>query len=289
MKRRTATLLAVLLALVTVACKGTGTDPGTGVGRSPGATGKPRADLPASMAALGDSITAGVGSCLTLTQCPRNSWATGDGTLVNSHYKRILAGNPAIRGHAANLAVPGATVFDLPGQASAAVGQRPDYVTILIGANDACRPTIDQMTSKADFQAQLTTALKALKAGLPKARVLVVSVPDIFRVWETAHGRSAAQQVWALGVCQSLLANPTSTASADVARRERFRVQLDAYDAVLSAACKEYGPRCRYDNGAVHGTPFGIAQLSLLDYFHPNSEGQAQLANLTYPGTFNWG
>ena len=286
MNRRVAALVAVLLALVAVACKGAEADPGGGPGPTP--TRKPPAELPNSMAALGDSITAGVGSCLTLTACPRNSWATGDGTLVNSHYRRILAANPAIRGHAANLAVPGATVSDLPAQEAAAVGQRPDYVTILIGANDACRPTIDQMTTKADFQAQLRSALTTLRSGLSRARVLLVSIPDVYQVWEAAHTRRAAQEVWALGVCQSLLANPTSTAPADVARRQRFRDQIDVYDSVLAAVCKEYGPRCRYD-ATVHGTPFGIAQLSLLDYFHPNSEGQAQLANLTYPGSFTWG
>ncbi|TMM38670.1 MAG: SGNH/GDSL hydrolase family protein [Actinobacteria bacterium] len=281
MNRIAATVAVLLTALVVAGCKGNGTDPGG----APSPTRKPPpANLPNSMVALGDSITAGVGSCLTLTSCPRNSWATGDGTLVNSHYKRILKDNPAIRGHATNLAVPGATVADLAGQAAAAVAQRPDYVTILIGANDACRPTIDQMTSKARFQAAFTAALTALKTGLPMARVLVVSIPDVYQVWSAAHTRRAAQQVWALGVCPSLLVNPTSTAAADVARRQRFRDQIDAYDSVLAAACARYGSRCRYDNGTVHATPFGIAQLSLLDYFHPNEEGQSQLANLTYPG-----
>jgi lysophospholipase L1-like esterase len=271
-------VLVLLLALLTVACKNTGADPG------PGPTHKPSpARLPNSMAALGDSITAGVGSCLAPGACLRNSWATGDGTLVNSHYKRILAANPAIRGHATNLAVPGARVADLADQVGRAVGLRPDYVTILIGANDACRPTIGDMTSKAKFQAEFAAALTALKAGLPGTRVLVVSIPDIYRVWESAHTRHSAQQVWALGVCPSLLANPTSTTPADVARRQRFRDQIDAYDSVLAAVCAQYGPKCRYDKGTVHGTPFGIAQLSLLDYFHPNEEGQGQLANLTYP------
>jgi lysophospholipase L1-like esterase len=275
--RRIAALVAVLLAaLVVVGCK-------VEQAGAPGPSRKPSPkNLPNSMVALGDSITAGVGSCLTLSGCPRNSWATGDGTLVNSHYKRILKDNPAIRGHATNLAVPGATVADLASQAAAAVGRRPDYVTILIGANDACRASIDRMTSKAAFQSAFTSALTTLQTGLPNARLLVVSIPDIYQVWVAAHDRRAAQQVWALGVCPSLLADPTSTGAADAARRQRFRDRIDAYDSVLAAACAQYGPKCRY-NATVHETPFGIAQLSLLDYFHPNEEGQSQLANLTYP------
>ena len=286
MDRRIAVLLAALLGLVALACKG-GTDAGADPGSTP--TGKPRTDLPSSMVALGDSITAGFGSCLALTSCLRNSWATGDGTLVNSHYKRIRAGNPAIKGKAHNVSTSGATVHDLPGQAAAAVGFQPDYVAILIGANDACTRTIDQMTGRADFATQFGAALKTLRNGLPKARVLVVSIPDVYHVWELAHTRKSAQEVWGLGVCQSLLANPTSTAAADNARRQKFRDRIDQYDSAMAAACKDYGSRCRWDNGAAHGVAFTVDKLNTLDFFHPNADGQTALATVTYPGSFTWG
>jgi hypothetical protein len=39
----------------------------------------------------------------------------------------------------------------------------------------------------------------------------------------------------------------------------------------------------------VHNTPFALNKLDTLDYFHPSFEGQAQLADLTYPGSFTWG
>jgi lysophospholipase L1-like esterase len=293
--RRIAAVVAVVLALVALACKGEGADTGGGSvrsGRTPAdrtPAAKVRTDLPSSMVALGDSITVGFGACLGLGPCLRNSWATGDGTLVDSHYQRILAGNPAIKGNAHNLATSGATVDDLPGQAAAAVGNRPDYVTILIGANDACQPHIGDMTSRNDFQAQFSAALHTLRAGLPKARVLVVSIPDVYHVWEVAHTKRIAQDVWGLGVCQSLLANPTSTASADVARRQQFKDRVDAYDSVMAAACKDYGSRCRYDNGAAHSVAFTIDELNSLDYFHPDDLGQDHLAKVTYPDTFTWG
>jgi len=47
------------------------------------------------MAALGDSITAGFGSCFALMACARDSRRTGSGTPVDSHHLRIRAGNPA--------------------------------------------------------------------------------------------------------------------------------------------------------------------------------------------------
>jgi lysophospholipase L1-like esterase len=286
MRRTGFRIPAMALAL----CLAAGCQP---VNDVPGAAGSPTAapsatNLPSSMAALGDSLTAGFGSCFVLVSCPRNSWATGDGTLVDSHYKRILAGNPAIRGHAHNLAVPGATVADLAGQASAAVALAPAYVTVLIGANDACRPGIGEMTGVADFQAELTSALSTLHSGLPRTRVLVVSIPDVYRVWQVAHTNRTAREAWALGVCQSLLANPTSTAPADTARRQEFRDRIDAFDRVLATACAAYGPRCRYDAGAVHAVEFGPGLLSALDFFHPNASGQNQLASVTYPGRFTW-
>jgi lysophospholipase L1-like esterase len=294
MNRRLACALAALLALVALACKSAAGSPGSG---SPGTattasgatpTPAPRSDLPSSMVALGDSVTAGYGACPGLNACPRNSWATGDGTLVDSHYKRILAGNPAMKGNAHNLAEAGATIDDLPGQAAAAVGLRPDYVTVLVGANDACRSRIGDMTGTGQFQAQLSVTLATLRAGLPRARVLVLSIPDVYRVWEVAHPSRTAQQVWALGVCPTLLRNATSTAPADAARRQQFRDRVDAYNSILARACHDYGPRCRTDNGAVHAASFGIDLLSSVDFFHPNVAGQTQLAKVSYPGTFTW-
>src|SRR5690242_9488036 len=129
-------VVVVLCALVAVGCKATaGATSTDGSGPPPP---PPVAGFPSSMVALGDSVTAGYGSCFAPTACPRNSWATGDGTQVDSHYRRILKSNPAISGHNRNLAVPGARVSALPGQAAAAVGAPADYITLLSGANDAC-------------------------------------------------------------------------------------------------------------------------------------------------------
>jgi lysophospholipase L1-like esterase len=283
MKGRIILAIVVLVAVVAVACKNLDTGAGSRAG-VPAAK-----DLPSSMVALGDSITAGFGTCLSLSPCPRNSWATGDGSLVNSHYKRILSGNPAMRGHATNLSTGGATVEDLPGQAAAAVGHRPDYVAILIGANDVCRARIGDMTSTAQFETQVGVALNTVKAGIPKTRVLVVSLPDIYRVWELAHNRRSAQQAWAQGACPTLLANPTSTAPPDVQRRQAFRDRIDAYNKILAKACQDYGPRCRYDGGAVHKATFGLDELSPVDYFHPNAFGETRLAEVSWPGSFTWG
>jgi lysophospholipase L1-like esterase len=241
------------------------------------------------MAAIGDSITAGFGTCLVLADCLRNSWATGDGAVVSSHYKRILSGNKAIRGHVANYARDGATAEDLVAQAGQAASTRPAYLTVMIGGNDACRSSIADMTSVADFTASVDRAMTAVKTLSPQTRVLVVSIPDVYRLWDIGHTSRVVRSVWGGRMCPSLLANPESEADVDVARRRQFAERVDAYDAALAAACKAFGPRCRWDGGAVHGFRFSLSQISALDFFHPNAEGENQIARLTYPGSFGWG
>jgi lysophospholipase L1-like esterase len=278
MSRRWA-LVLIVLALVGLACKNTEGSPGEPDGSPPA----PVPGFPSSMVAIGDSLTAAYGSCLAPVACPRNSWSTGDGTQVYSHYRRIRDANPAISGHTRNLAQPGARVADLAGQAGDAARQRADYVTILVGGNDACSGT---MTTAATFRRELDGALATIKKAMPKARVLVVSIPDIYRVWEVGHTSKIALAAWKSGTCPNLLANPTSTAAADVARRKAFRDRITAYNGQIKAACAGYGSRCRFDNVATFA--FKLTMLSAIDFFHPNAAGQEALARESYPGSFTW-
>jgi len=273
MPRRWVAALACLAALVALACDGAGS-------ASPRPTGSARPGAPAVLAALGDSITTGFGSCLMLVSCERNSWSTGDGLRVRSHFRRLRERNPELRAY--DRAVPGARAAGLAGQARAAVRDRADYVTVLIGANDACRDDLDAMTPVATFRRQVDAGLRVLREGRPKARVLVVSLPDLYRLWQLGHTEPQAVRAWSRGVCPALLADATSTAPAAVARRARFRERITAYDEQLRAACRAYGPRCRWDGGAVHRARFGLDQVNRLDWFHPNAAGQARLAEVTW-------
>jgi lysophospholipase L1-like esterase len=267
---------------VALGCEGAAGQPSTH------SSAKPKAGLPTSMAALGDSITAGFASCATLLACGRNSWSTGTATAIDSHYLRIRDDNDRISGHEHNYAVPGARADDLERQAGEAVRAKVDYVTVLIGANDACTSSVDQMTPTATFRDEIDAGLKALKQGLPKADVLVVSLPDLYRLWELGHGDAHAVPAWKLGVCPSLLADPASSAKSDQARRQQVADRIDAFDDQLAAACKAYGKHCRWDHGAVHEVRFSLSLVSHLDYFHPDADGQKRLADVTYPGTFGW-
>ncbi|WP_182873456.1 MULTISPECIES: GDSL-type esterase/lipase family protein [unclassified Microbispora] len=240
---------------------------------------------PTVMAALGDSISAGFNACGWYVACRSRSWSSGDNAGVHSHYLRLLASDHAIKGHNLNFAVPGSTSAALPGQARHAVREKADYVTVLIGAQDACVGSEKEMTPVPVFRQHIDEAFAVLRPT--GARVFVASIPDIERLWRIGKGNGWARAFWAVGhICQAMLANPRSTAKKDQARRDRVRERVMDYNEQLREACALYGPACRYDGGAVFSYPFTLKEVSGWDYFHPNADGQRALAKVTYDAGF---
>jgi lysophospholipase L1-like esterase len=239
------------------------------------------------MAALGDSITRGFLSNPGLIEdAPENSWSTGTAAAVNSHYTRILAMQPAIAGKNNNFAVSGAKISNLAGQVTQAISSSSEYVTILIGSNDVCALSEASMPPAATFRTQFSDALTALSAGLPDARLLVVGLPDVYKVWEVAHGEVQAQNIWtAFQVCQTMFQNPASTAAADVDRRARVRQRNLDYNTQLAEVCAQF-IHCRYSDALTAAT-FQLTDLAQ-DYYHPSIAGQAKLAAATYTQGFNF-
>jgi lysophospholipase L1-like esterase len=261
----------------------------TGSTASPVAAQSDPGPPPSSIASMGDSITRGFNACGFYLDCPSRSFSTGSNSGVDSHYLRIRAVNPAIGGNQVNAARSGARANAMPGQAATVVASGADYVTILIGANDACTSSEASMTPIGEFRGHLDAALGTLRAGLPDARVLVISIPDIKQLWNVGRTSLLARTAWSLfGICQSMLDNPTSFAASDVARRDRVQQRVIDYNGELAAACAAYGPNCKFDGNAVFQFPFTLSQVSGWDYFHPNATGQAMLADVTYRAGFNW-
>ena len=243
--------------------------------------------LPRSMAALGDSITRAVAACESGLGCAAASWSAGTTSEVRSHAQRIEeAGRRRPTVH--NLAMSGATVSHLPEQARRAVETQVEYVTVLIGANDACAPAENGLTPVAEFGATFERALDILVRGLPDARILVVSIPDVHRLWRLGTDRAAVRQTWQrFGVCQSMLANATSTRSAEEARRQRVRDRIVAYNTAMERACARH-TTCRWDGNAVFRYEFSLELVSPHDYFHPSLAGQRVLAEVTWNAGW-WG
>jgi lysophospholipase L1-like esterase len=245
--------------------------------------------VPATMAALGDSISTGFNSCGWYVSCASRSWAAGDNQEVVSHYVRLAKLDGTLQGHNRNFAVPGSTSADLLGQVNKAIEAKADYVTILVGAQDACRSSEREMTPVGVYRQRLDAALAALRAGMPQARVFISSIPDLRRLWQVGRTNPLARTFWTLGkICPTMLANPNSTKKADVERRARVRARVMAYNGEAAGACAAMGPSCDTDEGAIFDFPFTLDHVSKWDYFHPNLAGQRVMAAQTFKHGFEW-
>ena len=245
---------------------------------------------PGSLAATGDSITQAYDADSLFPPGARAqySWATGSSTSVDSIYLRILAANAAIAGHGFNDSVTGAKMIDLAGQVTGAIAQHAQEVTILLGANDVCTSSVATMTSVTDFHSQLASAMRKLSQGLPNARIYVVSTPSVYQLWSVLKGNASARSVWSsFSICQSMLANPLSTAQADVDRRAAVLQRETDFNSQLQKVCARY-VHCRFDGDAVFNHPYVAADANTLDYFHPSITGQATLASVAWSHGFDF-
>ncbi|MDJ1130614.1 SGNH/GDSL hydrolase family protein [Streptomyces iconiensis] len=291
-RARTVTICAFAVMLVTglvlaVAC-GDPSGGGSGSGAQHGESStKPRAKSepkriwdrsPDSLAAVGDSITRGFDACSVFADCTEVSWATGSEAGVDSLARRLLD-DPKSKSW--NYAVSGAVIADLPQQMRKAAAVDPDMVTVMSGANDACRPTVGQMTPVEEFRSSFREALRVLRTEQPGTQVYVSSVPDLKRLWQQGKKSAIGQRVWSLGICQSMLKDPGAKDPASQERRQSVYDRVVAYNSVLKQECAK-DLRCRYDNGAVFQYRFTGKELSNWDWFHPSRAGQRSLAELAH-------
>jgi lysophospholipase L1-like esterase len=275
-RRRT---LALLLAIATVAAACTTTSD-----QGQEAQPAPKRELaeapawdpgPASLAAIGDSITTGFDACTVLADCPEVSWATGTDAAVPSVAQ--LLGVTDSWNHAES----GAQVADLPAQARLAVAAEPELFTVLIGANDACARTPEAMTAVADFRAHFTEAIGVIREELPTAQIFVASIPDLLRLWSEGKEQTMARIAWGFGICPAMLGDPRSVTEEAAARRAAVHERVGEFNAVLAEVCAA-DAYCRFDGGAVFDYPFSVEELSEWDWFHPSRQGQRALAELAY-------
>src|SRR4051812_32821210 len=119
------------------------------------------------------------------------------------------------------------------------------------------------MTDVPEFRTEFRQAMDTLTAGLPRSRIHVVSMPDLYRRWETFHTVPRVMTAWRAQVpyCSTMFTRPTSSAPADVRRRSAVRARVIEYNAVLGAVCATY-QRCTTDGGAAFRAPVVLAEFS---------------------------
>jgi lysophospholipase L1-like esterase len=274
-----ALVLAVTVALGLAACSPSEPEP---TQAPTSATESSEADMSfESIAALGDSMTLGVNACGSQGACPEVSWAVGTEGEVQSLAERAgeVTGAEVETTIAAS---DGASSASMPEQATEVLADAPDLVTMLVGANDACRPKLEEMTPTADFTANVTSALGILSSGLPDSVIYVASVPNLPQLYAVGIKDPTARAVWGGSKsCNSLLFQRDATAAEGDARRAAVGARVAEYNAALEAACTPL-PNCVWDGGATNAVVFGINDLSRIDYFHAGVSGQKFLADVAW-------
>jgi hypothetical protein len=206
-----------------------------------------------------------------------NSWATGTNPAVNSVYLRILAKNPAIKGHNVNLAHGSATVHDLVRQAQRAVALEPKPELILIQIMDADMVCPAKVSDYAAFRSTFISPLKVLAQGAPESSFFVVSQFGS----PTTEGKTLSpaerKRFGGTGPCAFL--DPAGRlVPKELARLEGI---AHGYEAQLEAAGRRFS-QCRYDGGAF-GRIVNKREYVSSDLNHWSVKGHAKAASVAWP------
>ena len=226
------------------------------------------------------------------------SWSTGmDSRLrVISHARRLASLDKKRSLKVLNAAVSGDEVLDvLDGQLPRLQQwsrenlnqEAPDYVTVLIGANDVCADITDHMTPTDTFHNRIEDVVGQILAKSPKTHVLVSSLPNIEKLRGVAKEAKdfgwkpvkTCEDVWKIvKLC------PTITTLSDPEERRKVGDRVNDYNNAMSDVvekmAKNYGDRVRYSK-STFDVQFTADDLAI-DCFHPNSSGQAKLSAATW-------
>ena len=266
-----------------------------------------RANDPANIYGIGDSITTATGTGNLGAETPANSWVTGTNPAVNSMRARL--GIPA--GSAVTLATNGRRMQDFDDQANQ-LPASAQYVVAALGGNDLCRPSVAEMTSVAEYRNQLRLGLEAVRAQAPDALIFIGSIPDIYNLWyirgaESPYnpnpsprrsGLNGAHFYWDNPLvdiipCQSLVDAPTDSSAAATARRLAVRQRNLEFNQVIAEECGAV-LRCRTDGGLAF--ELSSNRIDPYDNTEPGPAGYLPMAERWFTdddisfnrGTLNW-
>ena len=253
-------------------------------------------------------------------------WSTGYGVNVNSYNNRFEAATPSLyTGNDSTLdavfnhAVSGAVMADFESQAQGIVADaealpegKAGMVTVLLGNNDVCAPSLNSMTDPQLFEDQFKAGLDVLAGSEATryAQIQITGIPAIYWLWVAKRNDGyCTGGIWPFGdVCQSLLADATMDCISSTSRndpdtdymgetqactdRKLFhRAIRDNYNSRLSDVTDQYReagllPNIRYVD--IFDVQFTSSDISNADCFHPSIDGHAKLAQEAWCRT-HWG
>lgn len=288
--------------------------------------GNAKEALPLSMGALGDSISAAALAAFKRTDI-RNplafpkfmyfigrygyyrsvqafesrelSWSTGSSEDIFSHAQRIeeLSGKKI---KVFNGAISGAGTWSLNEEVTNLLiwskknlrENAPDYVTLEIGANDACIDKGDtESTSVAEYSSQVQSTVNKLIKENPKIKILISGIPNVPKVKRTVENSRLGlllfphcKDIWKkLPYCQNILQNDDQD-SLDRSEKLISSYMHELENIVLNTNDKEGRAALKFAP-EVFSYPITENDISF-DCFHPNKKGQALLSDITWK--YSW-
>jgi len=214
------------------------------------------------------------------TDATQNSWATGDNPAVNSVYTRLLALNPAVRGHSSNFGVDGTDIDDLGSQVDQALALTPlpDLFMIQEVDNDMQCDGTDP-DNYPHFGQTLSDLLTTITATAPNATILLVSSPPgTVRNYGTVVATLPGPKAGNTGTGPCDMFSPEGDA---VPAAWRYQAQIIRhYQAQLETVCSRF-PTCRYDGGALYRMTITAEDLAP-DGMHLSVSGHRKQAALEW-------
>lgn len=281
--RAAALCAALALSLACVSCASSASssassDAGTGTTRALDSA------YPSSVVVLGHSGTTGAGSDPNnpLGDAPENSWATGTNPDVDSVYQRIVAKNPAAKGHVANFGIDGSDVISLLDQADRAADVTPAPELVLIQSIDndiQCDGTDPQNFEP--YRQKLTAVMDQLTSDLPHAEVFFVSQWASVKEYDRQIMKIDKGHLAGTGPCDTY---NLRTERLDPKRERYLQRLVDRYWAIVSSVCGQY-ENCRTDGGIMQTMKLDEGDL-VGDLNHLTVAGHHKMAALAWKALY---
>ena len=217
------------------------------------------------IAALGDSITSGCNAEL-LGDNLRYSWSTGnaDSGGLRSHLHRLRTAFTQLNVTAINVAVAGSQAAALAEQVDLILSYQPDYVTLLMGANDLPKWMLGEYGVLLErYAADMGAAIKRLVAANGRVMVQLVAIPNQARV------------------LQILQRSPIQSGSFFQHINRGYQERRSRMNAALEHIANTTPGNVRFA-GNVAFVQFSEEHLSPIDRYHPSIAGQALLADASW-------
>lgn len=227
--------------------------------------------------ALGDSVTTATNSASWGNNLSY-SWSTGSSDSVNSHFNRLKGIFSTVQAY--NYARAGAVAADLPEQAQKLVRKNPDYVTVLIGANDLCSWSSRDEAKITAVENNVRSSIDIILANNAETKILLIPIPNMYQLWQLGAEHSC-DMFWDLtGICSPLLNSDRTEAE-----RLAFMERVDEVNGLYQAMADTYVDNVRFDP-VIADQEFLWEHVSSKDCFHPSVKGQKLIADKTWEASW---